>query len=206
MSPEATHGEPIDRTADLQRFVDAFGFERVAPARCSVLLYIQLFMAFTARTLYPHRVLYEIQALEGVRSSATKPATEFTGPHLRGLWHKHFIPNGIPAIARNLRNALKEYGLPEFEKQVRETHRIPGDHYLTASMIDGIIHEAVVGNLERRSHAAKLTGERLIFARHQNANYYLAIGCHDEGDERLRDQIDQICRPEFPFLSNLLGD
>jgi hypothetical protein len=71
-------------------------------------------------------------------------------------------------------------------------------------MIRTLVDGVVLGNLGRRSEDAKWTGEWLIFVPHQGANYYLSIGSHNEGDVRLREQIEEVCFHEFPFLRDIL--
>ncbi len=204
-SAQPSSHEPVDRTGDLDHFIEFIGLRRVAAGRCSILLALQLFAAFEARRLDPSRVVREIEYLEGSRASHTKPATPFTGPHLRGLWHKHFMPNGIPTIARNLRNAIYEYGLPWLEDQVREAQASGEERYLSDEMIRRAVDDAVHGNLERRSNASKLTGEWIVFVPHEGVNHYLAIARHTDGDEGLRKQILNVCCHEFPFLQEVLA-
>jgi hypothetical protein len=49
-----------------------------------------------------------------------------------------------------------------------------------------------------------MTGEWLVYAIHEGQNYYLCLGTHKSGDDALRQQIDLICVPEFPFLKEIL--
>lgn len=52
--------------------------------------------------------------------------------------------------------------------------------------------------------AGELTGEWIVYARHEGVNYYLCLGKHDSHDDHLRSHIDGICCKEFPFLTALL--
>lgn len=195
-----------DVTADIRGFEDAIGLNRIAPGRFSTCLSVQLFCqsVFDPKLSVSH-VIAEIKALECTdRKSATKPAAVFNRLPLKGLWHKHYIQNGISSMAMNLRHAMNKFGLPEFEQKVKALETSGEDRYLEASDIDEIVYEAVLGNYERRCEASQMTGEWVVYAIHEGQNYYLCLGTHNSGDDALRRQIDMICVPEFPFLKEIL--
>jgi len=201
-------GEGRNRTAEALEFADRIGLTRVAPDRCSILLAVQLLDTATAGWLDPIRVIHQIEALEGARVTTMKSATAFRGAHLSGLWHQHFLPNGVAAIARNVRNALSHYGIPSAVKRVREAQAAGEDRVFDHDDIARFTNEVVYENLDRREGEAKMTGEWLIFVPHDGRNYYLAIANHTDGaagDEALRRQIDLVCVREFPFLRELLA-
>jgi hypothetical protein len=194
-----------DCSENVEAFADFIGLERLVPGRYSALLVLQLFASYSARYLNPYKVLHEIGALEQSATTRMKAATPFTGPHLRGLWHKHFLPDGIPSIARNVMNGLKDYGLPWLEERVRQAQASGKEEFMTTDDVRSIADEAVYRNLKRRATSSKMTGEWIVFARHEGSRYYLAIAQHDMGDERLRQMIDAVCCHEFPFLQSLLS-
>jgi hypothetical protein len=76
--------------------------------------------------------------------------------------------------------------------------------YVTREDIALLADDIVHGNWRRMASAGELTGEWIVYAQHEGANYYLCLGRHDSGDEYLRSQIDAICCQEFPFLTALL--
>jgi hypothetical protein len=153
----------------------------------------------------PAKVVREIEALETQAvPSHLKPATQFRHPPLQGLWHQHYLEDGLPAFARNLRKGLGRYGIPFVEEQVAHAKTSGEEKYFTEEDCARIAHDAVVGNWERLLNASTLTGEWIIFAKWQGNNYYLCLGSHDAGDELLRSQIDLVSLSEFPFLSELL--
>jgi hypothetical protein len=115
-----TGDDGSDRSSEVEAFADHVGLERLVPGRYSVLLTLPLFASFYGRHLNPYKVLSEIETLERSGVTQMKGATPFTGPHLRGLWHQHFLPDGIPTLAHNVRNGLKEYGLPCLEERIRQ--------------------------------------------------------------------------------------
>jgi hypothetical protein len=71
------------------------------------------------------------------------------------------------------------------------------------SLTDDVVH----GNWGRLAAAANLTGEWIIYAHHDGKNYYLCLGTHDKsGHKGLRQQLDDFCCLEFPFLLTLLSN
>jgi predicted transcriptional regulator len=51
----------------------------------------------------------------------------------------------------------------------------------------------------------RLTGEWIVFAKHEGRNYYLTLATHDKTThEHERQQIENICYREFPFLEKIL--
>lgn len=151
---------------------------KMKTGRYSDLLVDQLAWHMHHRTLNTFAVYDEIDVLEGserARSTTTKAATEFTGPVLKGLWHKHFSTAAM--IPKNLLNhwtfkrirdqidpILNDGALSEDERSARAIHRL------------------VIGGHEARSTARGMTGEWIIFAKYNEANYYLTLAAHGEDD------------------------
>lgn len=190
---------------ELDRFAEVIGLSAAAPSRYSVLLTLELYGSTNSGRMNPAKVVHEISALEGLRpSSQMKPPTEFRGPLLRGLWHKHYLQDGVPSMAQNLRRGLQRNGLPLFEQRVREAEEAGEERFMTEADVAAIANDAVHGNWLRLAVAGELTGEWIIYAQHMGANYYLCIGGHDSGDEVIRESIESICCHEFPFLTDLL--
>lgn len=202
---KATGPDGEDMTPMLLEFASAIGLEQAVPGRYSVLLLLELFAGGQSGQMNPAKVVHEIQVLEGLReSSCLKPASVFDRKPLQGLWHKHYLAEGVPSMAINLQKAMKRYGLPWLEDVVSQAQVSGEERFLTEQDISQIAHDAVVGHWERLSEEAALTGEWIIFAQHQGKNHYLCLGRHKSGDEFLRSQIDAVCVREFPFLIDIL--
>jgi len=202
----ATAATGEDMTAVLTEFAASIGLDRVAPDRYSAVLVLGLFGGFKSRHQNPAKVIREIEALEGIgRPSQLKPPVLFKHPPLKGLWHKHYLEDGLSSTAINVKKGLKIYKSPLFRQRMQEAEGAGEVRYVTqedvASLADDIVH----GNWQRMATAAELTGEWIVYAQHDGANYYLCLGRHDSGDDYLRSQIDAICRQEFPFLTTLLS-
>ena len=73
------------------------------------------------RVLNAYTILDTIKTLERVGCrSKLKAETEFMRPPLKGLWHKHYLPNNIQSFARNLINSIKVEGLPSLDELAHE--------------------------------------------------------------------------------------
>jgi hypothetical protein len=60
----------------------------------------------------------------------------------------------------------------------------------------------VIGALEDRSKAGRMTGDWIIFAKHKSQNYYLGLATHEEAEDgfALFERIKEGSKFEFPFL------
>jgi hypothetical protein len=175
----------------------ALGLEALVPGRYTGLLVLNLLM-LRMQGIDPAHVLSEIQALEGGRSgTGTKPATPFRGPLLRGLWHKHFFAPLPSLLAHNILNHFGDSGLAGMIDQVVKDSASP---VFTLAMIEDIAQRATVEPLEQRHAAGKLTGEWVVFGKHEDKNYYLCISTHEVQDAELAARV-RICQQEFDGLS-----
>lgn len=200
-----TGTDGTDMRPELAHFADTIGLEAAAPSRYSALLLLQLYAGAKSGQLNPAKVIHEISILEGRGGqSKLKPPTCFRGPALRGLWHKHYLEDGISSMALNLQRGMARYGLPLLQKMVDDATVAGEERFLTASHIGVIADDAVRGTWNRLQDQQALTGEWIIYGVHEGANYYLSLGNHTEGDQVLRDQIEMFCRREFPFIADRL--
>jgi hypothetical protein len=196
----------VDRTSEVHAFADRIGMDAVIPGRYSTHLAVEMFVrSDISRTQNPYTILDQIKNLEGAgRRDIMKPGAPFKHPPLKGLLHQHYRVSSLASMAQNLIVALKRYGIPSLEQSLAEVEASGVERMLTEEDVKRLSHDAVIGNYERRADAQEMTGEWIIYVRHQEANYYLCLGRHDSGDDNLRTQIDLICTPEFPFLANVL--
>jgi hypothetical protein len=197
-------GDAIEEFAD---FLRVFRLDDAASGRYSDLLALQMFGGWKAEKLDPRKIIYEIKALEGTgRASQTKAPIRNTRPPLKGLWHKHYQGSGLPALAKNIQRALNQYGVPSAKRKVREAQRSGQLRYFSEEDIKEISREVAQDNYSRLGRDAAVTGEWLLFATHQDQNYYLSLATHDENTHaETRRQIDAICCKEYPFLLKLLA-
>lgn len=202
---KATRSDGSDATSELLSFARAIGLDSVVAGRYSFLLLLELFGATQSGMLNPAKVVSQIRVLEGVEGArGLKAATPFKHPPLKGLWHQHYLEDGLPSMARNIQKGIGKFGLPWFKQKIADAKASGEERYVTEADVVQIAHDAVVSNWERLINNEALTGEWLIFAKHEGKNYYLSLGKHNSGDDLLRSQIDAVCLQEFPFLKNIL--
>lgn len=195
-----------DMKPELDQFCITIRLERAAPERYSVLLALQLFGATNSNQLNPAKVIREIEALEGIgEPSRLKPSTQFLHPPLKGLWHKHYLGEGVRPLAINLVKGLRTYGLPSLSDSIKKAKEAGKELYIE-DVIGAITYEATHETYSRLAEDSKLTGDWLIYATHNGINYYLCIAKHDvRTHQETRNQIEALCCQEFPFLSELLS-
>ena len=65
-----------------------------------------------------------------------------------------------------------------------------------------VAHRFLLGALEERSAANRLTGHWIIFGKFEGKNYYLDIATHSEGrdPEKLYEKLRNSAAAEFGFL------
>ncbi|MFG0864637.1 hypothetical protein [Pseudomonas sp. FYR_7] len=192
---------------DLVRFARRIGLERAAPGRYSALLSLNLLGGYLAEIQDPLKIVREIELLEAGQLGSQKAPIQNRYPPLKGLWHKHYMQDGMASLAQNVKKGLNRYKVPLFDKIVKEAHEAGEERFLEPHEIEAIIDDAVSGNRRRLAEKQALTGEWLMFAKHEGQNYYLTIANHrTETHQKVRSQIEQICFIEFPFLEALLHE
>lgn len=151
------------------------------------------------RIINPFAVLDEMKILEGHgRShSRTKAPTTFKGGLLDGLRHKHFF--NARHLAKNLQNYWSQgtdKAQSAIEKVVRN-HSNPDDLWkLSGAIANRYVQEA----FKHKSLSKSLTGDWIIYKKHNGHNYYLCLAGHDEPEESIYDRIAGSAESEFPEL------
>ncbi|MBP0624016.1 hypothetical protein [Cupriavidus consociatus] len=193
--------------SELASFINMIGLDRIAPGRYSLILVLHLFGGWKSGFQEPGKIIREIEALEAGVSTGLKAPIQNRHPPLKGLWHKHYLQDGLPSLAKNIQLALKKYGMPYFEQKICEAEEAGEVRFMTAEDLMAVANDVVHGNLGRRREDEAMTGEWLLFAKHEGENYYLAVTTHDSSAHpQIRQQIDTICCHEFPFLIKLLAE
>lgn len=149
-------------------------------------------------------VFSELLYLEGKSASQTKAESMFAREPLKGFWHKHFMPGDMRNIGVNTQNALKNYGIPVFDKFIEDAQKT-GQEFLSEEQVLLAVDDAVSGNLARRRADQKMMGEWIIYTIHQGEKYYLGLAKHDDGDEAIYAQIKKAVA-DFPWLTEFFGE
>lgn len=182
----------IDRFRD--SCLEAMPSLRAFSNRIGRCLWFDLLVLRTRYNIAIDEVLQPLLDLEcGEPPSGVKPATPFTRHPLKGLWHKHwfsarFLPANILAVTQR-KNSMN--WIWEIAKE--------GD-LLTEELIGQIAHHMTIGVFEKRYASKQITGEWIIFLPHAGLNYYLCLGTHETGDERLDEKIRSLCVLDFPDI------
>ena len=186
---------------EIKDYASLYGLDRIINGRYSSLLIVNLIILEQYQGIDPGHVIEEIKHLEGiVPSNKTKPATEFRGEYLKGLWHKHFFPALPSVFGHNITNHFGKHGVHNLVDDIFDPQKSPT---VTKEMIEELSHRLVVESLEERGDQEKLTGEWIIYAKEDDNNYYLCISPHNAGDENIANNIKSVCLKEFPFLSKV---
>lgn len=145
-------------------------------------------------------VLDEVDYLEALCSrSRTKREEQFRHPPLHPFWHKHYSAPRHFWKNIGIRWNLSGGGnrdLQSMLNDVAERHGSDPDRWQRIAP-----HWLVVEGYKDRAERG-LTGDWIIFAKHEGQNYYLDLATHEEGTDqrRLYEKLRQGSAAEFPFL------
>jgi hypothetical protein len=185
----------------LSEFAAMYSVSDKIRSRISELLWLDLYIFDLEFGVSPDDVLREIKNLESAEAyPQTKPASQFSRKPLKGLWHKHFFTAHF--VPHNISNALKGGVLEKLVNEVLDPGKSP---IITKEMINELSHRVVHEPFEDRVGNNKLTGEWMVFAKHNQKNYYLCCNTHNAGDQMIFDRIVSHCPRDFPFLSAFLA-
>lgn len=155
------------------------------------------------RVINTHQMLDEVKSLEGVgRKTRTKSVDAFKKLPLKGLMKKHFTDASF--IVKNL-GAHFSYdngGNKRLNKLIREAFSRNTSGVIDDDFISYLAHNTTIGAIEERSMNNNITGEWIVFQKHEGKNYYLTLGAHDEGDDKIYDRVCMAYNMDFQFLRN----
>jgi hypothetical protein len=143
-------------------------------------------------------IMDEISNLEhNKRSTNFKKYKKFKKLPLRGLYKIHFSNGSLINMKYNLQNHW-DFQSNKFEQMALEVRKQVGDYeYEKFSQL--LAQKFIDGYYARRKNS-KLTGEWIVFMKHNQKNYYLTLAEHDESDEKIFNRIMTSCFVEFPEL------
>jgi len=142
---------------DIDDFCNDFNIDSYAPGRISTLFKFEV-LSLSKQGINPKIILEEISNLESAVSiSRTKPETVFNHPPLKGLHHKHFLPNSVSSIAINMDNGAG--GDKGRRKIIENLIKESGETVFTEDLIKKIIKSVTTEPFKARSDQNKLTGE-----------------------------------------------
>lgn len=147
-------------------------------------------------------VLDEINYLEGMtKTSRTKPESQFKKPPLFPFWHKHFFSTQHLIKNIGIRWNIFNGGNRDLEKMISDVAKKHGDD--PDAWPNHLVQQLVISGFTDRTERG-LTGDWLIYAKHESKNYYLDIATHEEGVEEhahtLFQKLKSGSQAEFPLL------
>ncbi len=193
--------------AEIHKFIELIGLKRAAPRRYSALLVANLLGGALSGMQNPAKIIHEIELLERGELGRFKKPIRNKHPPLRGLWHKHYMQDGLASMAQNIQKGLNWFDIPLFKQMIQDAENAGEERFVEPHHIPALAADIVGGNWQRLAERQALSGEWIVFAKHEGLNYYLTIATHNsDTHQHVREQIEQVCCVEFPFLSRLLAD
>jgi hypothetical protein len=142
-----------------------------------------------------------IKYLEGAELKVnTTKADQFKHQPLTGLYKIHF--NSARFLPKNLSNFIRsKAGDEHFNKIWLQAVANSNSEYLDESFIKYLTHHITVDPIEIKSQNKTMTGEWVVFHKHNNQNYYLTIASHKESNEEIHKKVSLACEMDgFPFI------
>lgn len=184
----------------LDALASAYITDQELRSRIAEKLWFDILVHYLEFGIHPMEIVDAIQNLEaGEPHNGVKPATEFTRKPLKGLWHKHyFTARFLPA---NISLALGKNGVRDTVEAILDPTKYP---VITPEAIEELAHAVVNLPAEKRDADGKITGEWIIFAKHEGKNYYLSMAIHTSPDQTIYDNIMEFSAKTFPDLKSWL--
>lgn len=170
--------------------------------RISLSFAFQLFRA-KEKLREDHPILDVIDSLEGLRPRLwRKKERQFRHSPLHPFWHVHW--SAPRHILRNIGIHWNLNGKAARDRLTPMLQEVARDHGNDQVQWPGIVaYRTVVEGYKERARRG-LTGDWIIYGKHEGRNYYLALARHEEGEGpnamQLYKQLQQGCAAEFPFL------
>ncbi len=183
------------------------GFYGVDVSRISQFLKIQLTAISKHGPYCSSNLTGIIQDLENVEGHPPPRRSDaFTEEPLKGLWKSHFfdplfmVPNVFNHWEIHKKKSKK------FDRLVQKVQQEESLHPSKVGWQGRLAHALVVDGLNERSQKSKgLTGEWVIYAKHQGQNYYLCVSKHttpnSEQERQLHVFISTVLNEEFPHVT-----
>jgi len=163
--------------------------------RFSITLVWQMAFLTLRAPLNPFNPINEIAGLEGApvhRPTRTKPATKFLHPPLAGLWHKHFSEGRhVAQVVKNrwgkkALNGMLRSVMSDDTMSIEERSKLLATAFVHSGMDDQARHQ-------------KLTGDWIVYDRHDDQNTYLTLAGHNEDPDVIFSRVRE-CQVEFSDL------
>jgi hypothetical protein len=180
-----------------ERSVAFFGLDL---RRISTVLLAQAYAFEINRIFDTFDLTQPIKVLEGAGASSSTPAEDqFRHAPLAGLYKKHFTSARF--LPKNLLNFLRsKEGGRHFDNAWDEAAKVSGSEYIDEIFTKHLTHHMVVDPIETKSASNEMTGEWVVFHKHEGANYYLTFAFHIETNDEIHQRVVTACEfDNLPF-------
>ena len=179
---------------------DSVAFYGLDLSRISTVLLAQAYAFQINHVFDTFDLTQPIKVLEGASTSSGTPTEDrFRHAPLTGLYKKHFTsPRFLP---KNILNFLRsKEGSRHFNNTWNEAVRLSGSQYINETFTKYLSHHMAVDSIEIKSVSNQMTGEWVVFYKHEGANYYLTFAFHTETNDEIHKRVVIACEfDNFPF-------
>lgn len=179
---------------------ESVAFYQLDLRRMSTILLAQAY-SFEANHIFnTFELVQPIRALEGIGSSdATAPEDKFLHAPLTGLYKKHFTSARF--LPTNLLNFIRsKKGNRFFNNVWDKAAQISGSQCIDEVFTKHLSYHMVVDPVEIKSASHDMTGEWVVFHKHEGLNYYLTFALHTEPNDEIYKRILIACEfDNLPF-------
>lgn len=168
--------------------------------RISTVLLAQAYAFGTNRVFDTFDLTQPIKVLEGASaSSGTPKEDQFRHAPLTGLYKKHFTSPWF--LPKNLLNFLRsKEGGRHFNNVWDEAAQVSGSEHIDEIFTRHLTDHMVVDPIEIKSASNEMTGEWVVFHKHEGANYYLTFAFHTDTNEEIHKRVVTACEfDNLPF-------
>lgn len=168
--------------------------------RISTVFLAQAYSSEVNRVFDTFDLTHPIKALEGVEhQDSTGNADQFKYPPLTGLYKKHF--SSARFLPTNLLNFIRSKdGIAHFNKVYDEAGAISGSEYIDETFTKYLAHHMTIDPIEIKNQSKTMSGEWVVFHKHNDQNYYLTIASHKESNDEIYKRVSLACEiDKLPF-------
>ena len=170
-------------------------------SRFSIVFLAQTIQMNINRVINTHQMMDEIRYLEGLGSKTqTKKAAPFNKEPLKGLMKTHFTDAMFILKNIGIHMGMDSGGGKNLDKLIQEAFDKNTSGVVDDEFISHISNGITFGALKERAGKQNLTGEWIVFQKHEEKNYYLTLAAHNEGDCNIYKRVCDCYELYYPFL------
>lgn len=191
---ENESGTSVSRE-DLEAWANqTVGFFGLDLSRISTVVLTQLMQFEHGRIFSTYSVTDEIQAMEGLRAGkGTRPDEPFHGATLKGLRKKHFAGARLLAYNIGAHFHIDKGGNARLDAVVARAFEENTSGYVDDQFCQTLADLMTVAAIEERTRNGRMSGEWIVFHRHDGKNFYLTLASHKEADQTILKRVQLAC-------------